>query len=178
MTTPTASQAPADRSPALADSLVDSLVTDHSKALVAYASKLLGDHHLAEDIVQEALIRAWPHTERLSSTQGSVRGWLLTVTRNLVIDRLRSPSSRYETVDAATDETPQRDHSEAVLAAVESARLLDQLSAEHRDVLVHTYLRGLTVEETARTLGVPAGTVKSRQHYALRKLRERFRLTG
>lgn len=155
--------------------LLDSLVAEHRKALITYAERLLGDHHLAEDIVQEALIRAWPHAERLHSTQGSVRGWLLTVTRNLVIDRLRSPSSRYETVvPAETHQRSQRDHADAVLASVESTRLLHQLSVEHREVLVHTYLRGRTVQETARILGVPAGTVKSRQHYALLKLRDRY----
>ena len=157
--------------------LLHSLVTDHSRALIAYAERLLGDHHLAEDIVQEALIRAMPHTERLYGTEGSVRGWLITVTRNLIIDRMRSPSSRYETMSAEIHDLSQRDHADAVVAAVESARLLRQLSAEHREVLIHTYLRGRSVQETAGILGVPAGTVKSRQHYALLKLRSRADLS-
>ena len=63
------------------------LVREHEKALLAYTEKLLNDHHLAEDIVQETLVRAWRHTDRLYDSEGSVRGWLLTVARNLVIDR-------------------------------------------------------------------------------------------
>ncbi|WP_405591535.1 sigma-70 family RNA polymerase sigma factor [Streptomyces sp. NBC_01190] len=162
-------------SPAHRSELLITLFVEHRKALTAYAERLLGDHHLAEDIAQEALIRAWPHTDRLYSTEGSIRGWLLKVTRNLVIDRLRSASVRYETIGSDSHEMTQRDHTDAVLASVESARLLRLLSHEHREVLVHTYLCGRTVQETAGILGVPAGTVKSRQHYALSKLRSRTR---
>ncbi|MFF2523356.1 sigma-70 family RNA polymerase sigma factor [Streptomyces liangshanensis] len=149
------------------------LVAEHGKALLAYAEKLLSDRHLAEDIVQETLIRAWHHTERLYSTDGSVRGWLLTVTRNLVIDRLRSAPNRYETVGTETQDLAQRDHADAVLASIDAVQMLRMLSTEHREVLVHTYICGRTVQETARILGIPAGTVKSRQHYALGSLRRR-----
>jgi RNA polymerase sigma-70 factor (ECF subfamily) len=165
--------APDASSRARQEHLLHVLMSEHTKALLSYAERLLSDRHLAEDIVQETLIRAWHHTERLYSTEGSVRGWLLTVTRNLVIDRLRSASSRYETVGADNQDVTQRDHADAVLASVEAVGLLRQLSAEHREVLVHTYLCGRTVQETAGILGVPVGTVKSRQHYALGNLRAR-----
>lgn len=52
---------------------------------------------------------------------------------------------------------------------------LDQLSPEHRDVLKELYYRQLSVAEAADSLGIPAGTVKSRAHYALKALREVFR---
>jgi RNA polymerase sigma-70 factor, ECF subfamily len=158
-------------SPTARPELLQEMVAEHRKALTVYAERLLGDHHLAEDIVQEALIRAWRHADRLCSTDGSVRGWLLKVTRNLVIDRMRSPSTRYETVARMPYDVVQPDSTDAVLASMESARLLRRLSREHREVLAHTYLCGRTVQETAEILGVPAGTVKSRQHYALVKLR-------
>ncbi|MDX3854575.1 sigma-70 family RNA polymerase sigma factor [Streptomyces sp. AK02-01A] len=169
--------APTASPTAAQDHLLHRLVADHGKALLAYAEKLLSDRHLAEDIVQETLIRAWRHTDRLYSTEGSVRGWLLTVARNLVIDRLRSAPSRYETVGAEGQDMAQRDHVDAVLASVDATGLLRLLSFEHREVLVHTYLCGRTVQETAGILGIPAGTVKSRQHYALSNLRLRV-LTG
>lgn len=51
---------------------------------------------------------------------------------------------------------------------------LDRLSPEHRDVLTELYYRQLSVAETADALGIPAGTVKSRSHYALKALREVF----
>ncbi|MBB4794616.1 sigma-70 family RNA polymerase sigma factor [Streptomyces nodosus] len=153
--------------------LLQRLVTDHTKALLAYAEKLLNDRHTAEDVVQETFIRAWPNAERLYSTQGSVRGWLLTVTRNLVVDRMRSAASRHETVGAEDLDAFQPDHADGILTTVEAVTLLRRLSHEHREVLLHTYLCGRTVKETARILGIPAGTVKSRQHYALSSLRSK-----
>jgi RNA polymerase sigma-70 factor (ECF subfamily) len=149
------------------------LVADHAKPLLAYVERLLHDRHMAEDVVQETLIRAWHHTDRLYGSEGSVRGWLLTVARNLAIDSVRSARFRHETLGAEEHDVYQADHAEAVGASVDARALLRHLSYEHREVLVHTYLCGRTVQETARILGVPAGTVKSRQHYALSALRTR-----
>ncbi|MGW5476470.1 sigma-70 family RNA polymerase sigma factor [Streptomyces sp. NPDC004008] len=149
------------------------LEADHGKPLLAYVERLLHDRHTAEDIVQETLIRAWHHTDRLYGSEGSVRGWLMTVAHNLAIDSVRSARSRYETVGGEQHDVHQADHADAVEASVDARALLRHLSYEHREVLVHTYLCGRTIQETARILGVPAGTVKSRQHYALSKLRTR-----
>jgi RNA polymerase sigma-70 factor (ECF subfamily) len=155
--------------------LLHALMLEHSQALLAYTETLLSDRHLAEDIVQETLIRAWRHAERLYSTEGSIRGWLLTVARNLVIDRSRSAASRHEAIGADHQDLLAPDHADTVLTYVEAIGLLRRLSREHREVLLHTYLRGKTVQETARILGIPAGTVKSRQHYALSSLRSQVR---
>ncbi|MFJ8364231.1 sigma-70 family RNA polymerase sigma factor [Streptomyces sp. NPDC093984] len=139
--------------------------------LLGYAEKLLKGRHTAEDIVQEALIRAWSHAERPYSTEGSVRSWLLTVTRNLVVDRTRSAWARHETVGAEHRDVTLPDHADAVLTSVQATALLRLLSPEHREVLLHTCLYDRTAQETARILGIPAGTVKSRRHHALNSLR-------
>lgn len=151
-------------------------MTDCSPGLLRQAERLLHDRQAAEDVVQEALLRAWTNAEKLCAREGSIRGWLYTVVRNLALDRLQSAAYRYESVGAEHLEVAQRDHADAVLAGVESVILLRQLSPEHREVLVHTYLYGRSVQETARLLGIPAGTVKSRQHYALSILRSRARV--
>ncbi|MEU1090777.1 sigma-70 family RNA polymerase sigma factor [Streptomyces sp. NPDC005576] len=156
--------------------LLQTLTSEHSKPLLAYAERILGDRHMAEDIVQETMIRAWRHSERLCANEGSVRGWLLTVARNLAIDRVRSAYFRHESPGTEHRGVLQNDHADGVTAAVDAAALLRHLSEEHQEVLVHTYLHDKTVQETARILGIPAGTVKSRQHYALRQLRHRVRV--
>ncbi|MCX5355703.1 sigma-70 family RNA polymerase sigma factor [Streptomyces mirabilis] len=151
-------------------------MAQHRSSLVAYAEHMLLDRHLAEDVVQEAFIRAWHHAEKLRTGEGSVRNWLLKVTRNLVIDRARSAAVRYESVMEELRDLPEPDHSDEVLASQEALALLRGLSSEHREVLVHVCLYGFTVRETARRLGIPPGTVKSRQHYALNILRRRVGL--
>ncbi|WP_436523604.1 sigma-70 family RNA polymerase sigma factor [Actinoplanes sp. HUAS TT8] len=154
-------------------SQVDALVAEHGPALLGYVRTLVNDHYLAEDIVQETLIRAWRHSERLFSNEGSVRGWLLTVARNLAIDWLRSAANRHESpaVQDGDADRAEPDHAEAIVATAEVTTLLRRLSTEHRTVLLHTTMAGRTAAETASLLGVPVGTIKSRQHYALNVLR-------
>lgn len=155
--------------------LPQALAADHTKPLLAYVERMLGDRHMAEDIVQETLIRAWHRSDRLCANEGSMRGWLLTVARNLAIDRIRSAYFRHESPGAEHQGTLQNDHADTVASSVDVVALLRHLSREHQEVLVHIYLHDRTVQETAHLLGVPAGTVKSRQHYALRQLRNRVR---
>nr|WTA65696.1 hypothetical protein OHB51_24745 [Micromonospora sp. NBC_00855] len=65
----------------------------------------------------------------------------------------------------------QPDHADAAVATAEAIALLRQLSEEHRAVLLHTYLAGRTTHQTARVLGVPVRTVRSRHRHALSTLR-------
>lgn len=152
--------------------LLGTIMREHRDGLVSYAEKMLGDHGLAEDIVQETIIRAWRNIDRLAGMEGSVRGWLFTVTRHLVIDWVRKPHARREVVGVTYGEpASSTDSAEAVHDALAVRPLLRRLSPEHRAVLVHVYLCDRSIKETAGILGVPTGTVKSRQHNALRKLR-------
>ncbi|WP_086824743.1 sigma-70 family RNA polymerase sigma factor [Streptomyces sp. NRRL B-24572] len=152
--------------------LLRTIMREHRDGLVSYAEKMLGDHGLAEDIVQETIIRAWRNSDRLLGTEGSVRGWLFTVTRHLVIDWVRKPHARREVVGVTySDPVSNIDGVEAVHDALVVRPLLRGLSPEHRAVLVHIYLCDRSIKETAGILGVPTGTVKSRHHHALRRLR-------
>ncbi|MGW0853674.1 sigma-70 family RNA polymerase sigma factor [Streptomyces sp. NPDC002690] len=156
--------------------LLGAIMREHRDGLVSYAEKMLGDHGLAEDIVQETTIRAWRNIDRLLGMDGSVRGWLFTVTRHLVIDWVRKPHARREVVGVAYNDPASRtDSTERVHDTLVAKPLLRRLSPEHRAVLVHIYLCDRSIQETAGILGVPTGTVKSRQHNALRKLRSAVR---
>jgi RNA polymerase sigma-70 factor, ECF subfamily len=66
-----------------AELVVRAVYAEHGRAMRAYATRLLGDPVAAEDIVQEALVRLWRNPQVLHNGKGSVRGWLLTVVRNL-----------------------------------------------------------------------------------------------
>jgi RNA polymerase sigma-70 factor (ECF subfamily) len=154
------------------EAIVRSLYEQHGRALLAYATRLTGDRAAAEDVVQETLVRAWKHSATLTEERGSVRGWLLTVARNIVTDRARARAARPQEV-AESPATPpvERDHSQHVVDSVVVLDALDRVSPEHRDVLVELYYRGRSVNEAASALGIPPGTVKSRSYYALRALR-------
>jgi RNA polymerase sigma-70 factor (ECF subfamily) len=157
---------------AVDEALIRSLFEEHGRMLLAYATRLTGDRALAEDVVQETLVRAWKHPEVLGNGKGSVRGWLLTVARNIVTDRARARAARPPEVAENPAAAPvERDHAEHVVNSMVVLEALDTLSAEHREVLVEIYYRGRSMVETAQVLGIPPGTVKSRCYYALRALR-------
>ena len=155
------------------EALVRALYEEHGRALLAYATRLTRDRAAAEDVVQETLMRAWRHPEVLVNGRGSVRGWLLTVARNLVTDRIRARAARPTEV-AESDSQPaavDRDHADAVVDSVVVLGAMDTLSDEHRVVLEEVYFRGRSIAEAAEVLSIPPGTVKSRCYYALRTLR-------
>lgn len=154
------------------EALITAVHAEHGRALLAYATRLTGDRASAEDVVQETLVRVWRHPDVLVNGRGSVRGWLLTVVRNIVIDRARARSSRpTEVADDLVAAPVAPDHAAGVVDSLTVLAALEQLSPEHRGVLAHLYFAGRSLDETARVLGVPPGTVRSRSHYALRALR-------
>lgn len=161
------------------EALVRSVFEEHGRALLAYVSRLLGDKQAAEDIVQETLVRAWRNPDVLLNGKGSVRGWLLTVARNLVVDRVRAQAARpIEVPESPTDSRCARDHAESVVDSLIVMDALDQLSDDHRAVLVEIYFKGSSVSEVAAALGIPPGTVRSRAYYALRSLRDGIAARG
>jgi RNA polymerase sigma-70 factor (ECF subfamily) len=155
------------------EALVRSLFAEHGRAMLGYATQLTRDRAAAEDVVQEALVRAWRHPDSLVNGKGSVRGWLLTVVRNIVTDQIRARNARaIEVREGHREAAVEDDYTDQILTSMVVMDALSRLSAEHRAVLEQVYLLGKTVAETAETLGIPPGTVKSRTYYALRALRE------
>jgi RNA polymerase sigma-70 factor, ECF subfamily len=146
---------------------------EHAGALWAFCLHLTGnDRAHAEDVAQETLLRAWRNAAVLEESRGSVRSWLFTVARNIVIDEWRSKKVRREIpVDDLTDLSGVEDRTDELLLSWVVAEALTQLSEEHRAVLLECYYRGRSVADASRRLGIPEGTVKSRTHYALRALK-------
>jgi RNA polymerase sigma-70 factor (ECF subfamily) len=152
---------------------------EHAHALWSYVVGLTGgDRGRAQDVVQETLLRAWRNLAQLEQVGGSGRGWLFTVAKRIVIDEWRAASRRPAVV---TDHLPEQLVADTAQQTVDRLLVLSALrtlSTEHRQVLFECYFRGASVAEAAETLGVPAGTVKSRTHYALHAMRQAIDAMG
>jgi RNA polymerase sigma-70 factor (ECF subfamily) len=151
---------------------IRALHDEHARHLWGYALRFTGgDHGRAQDAVQETLLRAWRHSDALDPARGSPRAWLFTTMRNVLIDDWRSRSGRPEVVIDEVPEPPTQDDADRAVQSWLLGDALRQLSPAHRDVIVERFYHDRTVREAADRLGVPAGTVKSRTHHALRALK-------
>ncbi|MFD8088173.1 sigma-70 family RNA polymerase sigma factor [Kitasatospora sp. NPDC059722] len=132
-----------------------------------------GDRGKAEDILQETLLRAWQNPEALKAGPEHSRPWLFTVARRIAIDHYRMAASRApEALGESVDDRPvAEDPYERVVASRDIALALRRVQKHHREVLVELHLKDRSVVEAAAKLGVPPGTVKSRNFYAIRAMR-------
>ncbi|MFI8527565.1 sigma-70 family RNA polymerase sigma factor [Promicromonospora sukumoe] len=147
--------------------LIELIEREHVPALLAYVTRFAKDSAVAEDVVQETLVRAWRHRAALVADQGSLRGWLVTVARNVAIDNFR----RTRTVDADVPDVPVGDHAVAVTERIALASALRRLRPHHREVLYRLYYEDRSVAQTAEGLGLAEGTVNALRRHALRALR-------
>jgi RNA polymerase sigma-70 factor (ECF subfamily) len=134
-----------------------------------YASRLSANREDAEDLLQEALTRAFRKLHTLRD-EAKFRSWLLCIMRHQFIRRRRRPSlatCQYELPVAAAGDNPAPG-TELMVAA------LNQLPREQAEVLVLFYLEGFTIRETARVLGISPAAARQRLYRARGALRGRF----
>jgi RNA polymerase sigma-70 factor (ECF subfamily) len=134
----------------------------------------------AEDVAQEALLRAYRHFDRLRD-RNRFRAWLVRIAFRLALDRLRSKkrSEVRDTLWSQPEHRPPAATAEDLAASNEFQahldRALEELPEKLRLVLLLAALEGHTIEEIARMVGISTGTVKSRIFYARKQLAEKLR---
>lgn len=146
----------------------------YARRLQAVARRVVVDPHLAEEAVQEAFTRAWRACATFDPAEGPLYPWLVTITRNVAIDLVKARTRRPPLAGSPTNvdaQTPVGTHEELLLLRDELRMALGSLRSEHRHAVVETILRDRAHTDVAQELGIPAGTVRSRAHYALRRLR-------
>ena len=134
----------------------------------------------AEDVAQDALLRAYRNFERLRD-RNRFRGWLVRISFRLALDRLRSAKRREQrdTLWSQPAHLPPPETAESIAVANQFQghleRALEELPEKLRLVLLLSAMEGYTIDEIAVMVGVPIGTVKSRIFIARKKLAEKLR---
>lgn len=146
----------------------------HHRAVFTFLVHLTSARHAAEDLLQEAFLRAWRGRARYRAS-GEFRAWLFTIARRLAVDRFRRAGPVWEENPAALEtaasvEAPDR-RAEARDELAKLQRALDQLPPAQREVILLARLAGSGAEEIARVTGSTPGAVRVQLHRALLRLR-------
>ena len=153
---------------------------EHAAALFSFVLRYVDDRDRARDVVQETLLRAWRHLDRIDPRLGDPRSYLYTVARNVVTDQWRAAERRPRLVwdDTAVEAAADDDGLDAAVQGWMVAEGVQRLSPGHQAVIAAVYYQGRSVAEAAAVLGLPEGTIKSRCFYAVRALRAIFEEMG
>jgi RNA polymerase sigma factor (sigma-70 family) len=155
----------------------EAFVGRFQRRVFGLALTMTGDRRTAEDVAQEALLRAWRHGATYDARRGSVATWLLTITRNLAIDSMRVRRPTTMDPDAFGDllvPSTERDPGDLAGATDDARRVhaaVAVLPEDQRRAIVLAGLLGRSAREVAEIEGIPLGTAKTRIRTAMLRLR-------
>jgi RNA polymerase sigma-70 factor (ECF subfamily) len=144
------------------------------RPLFGYLMKLVRERDLAEDVMSETMLEVWRQAGRFEG-RSAVRTWIFSIAHHRAVSRFRK--RKESTLDddyAATiaDDAPMPDQrAQTVGMSRLLARLMEQLTFEHREIINLAYYQELSVQEIADALGLPPNTVKTRMFYARQRLK-------
>lgn len=146
----------------------------YGPALYGLLRRLLRDEALAEDILQEGLVKIWEGFSAYDPHKGGLFPWALRLCRNLALDQLRSRRAHQarQTQPLADNSALTPSNPSFQPEHVGLRELVAQLPSPQRRLLELLYLQGYTMSEAAQELAVPLGTIRSRARAALRTLRQ------
>jgi len=159
----------------------------YSRLLYSVVYRMISDHQVAEDLLQETFVSVWQNAGSYSSQSGAVRSWLVAIIRHRAIDYLRKMRSRQDFKTTPIDELEYDDELatpdvwEEAWRSMQGAQIrnaLKLLSAEQRMVIELAYFQGWTHVEIAEGHHIPLGTVKARMRLGLLRLRKIFEQMG
>ena len=151
------------------------LYAHYERVAYGLALRVIGDRHLAEDAVVEAMVTVWRSAARFDRGRGTARTWILTIVHRRAVDVVRREERRRSDPIEGVEEGSDASAEQAAWLRLERERVqvaLRQLPDPQREALELAYYGGFTQSELADRLGQPLGTIKSRMFAGLSRLRE------
>lgn len=155
-----------------------SLFEHFAPRIKAMMLKSGADEALADDLVQDVMMKIWRKADQFVGRKGSAAAWVFTIARNARIDKLRRKNAQpYKDIDDIEIAGDQEDVEELTARREYAERIhqaLEQLPEEQREIVRLAYIADVPHTAIAQKLNLPLGTVKSRMRLAYGKLRTRL----
>ena len=178
-TPPAAEAALVERLRARDQSAMTEFYDRYSGALFGVINRIVKDEEEAEDVLQEALVKIWHSMAGYDNTKGRLFTWVVNISRNLAIDKIRSRQHRVGSRTQGLDDSlaAQRQAAPDTFRPehVGLQEITSKLVPEQRQVIDLLYFGGFTQSEAAEELNLPLGTVKTRARTALKILAKLIR---
>ncbi|TKK67522.1 sigma-70 family RNA polymerase sigma factor [Ilyomonas limi] len=150
------------------------LYDHYSKALFIVIKQIIPQQEIAEDILQETFVKVWQNIHTYDGSRGRLYTWMLSIARNLSIDRTRSKEFNKQSKTGALQENvyTSAPTEESRVTDVGLKKVLNSIPEENARLIDLAYFKGYTQEEIAKILVIPVGTVKTRMRSAIASLRK------
>lgn len=156
----------------------EQLIRRHQARLRLYLRSLTGNAAIADELAQDSLLKVHRSLSQFKF-QSSFKTWLMRIARNTFLDHVRLASHVADSQRVSDEahgsaiEVPLTQGTEHdLMLAIDIERSMQRLSSAEREVIAHCYFADLSMDETAKILGMPLGTVKTHSQRGLKKLRD------
>lgn len=147
----------------------------YSKSLFSIITNLIKDREEAEDVLQEVFVKIWKNIETYNQSKGRLYTWMLNITRNTAIDKLRSKGFNNSQKNLSSDNFVNLlDDSNKLTNMIDSIGLRDfvkKLKPKCIQLIDLLFFKGFTQQEASEELEIPLGTVKTQNRMCMNDLR-------
>ena len=147
----------------------------YSKSLFSIITNLIKDREEAEDVLQEVFVKIWKNIETYNQSKGRLYTWMLNITRNTAIDKLRSKGFNNSQKNLSSDNFVHlSDDSNRLTNKIDSIGLKDfvnKLKPKCIQLIDLLFFKGYTQQEASEELAIPLGTVKTQNRMCINDLR-------
>ena len=149
----------------------------YSQLVFNLANKIVKDSDYAGEVMQSVFIQIWNKSSSYNEKKGAVSTWIINITRNKSIDLLRRTKKDKLNIYIEFDELESPNNYDTTISEINERnnvikKVMGEIPEEQRAIIEMIYLEGYTQKEVSEKLNIPLGTVKTRIHLGIAKLRD------
>ena len=155
------------------------LYDNYSAAIYGIILRIVATEEIAEDVMQEAFVKIWKNFSQYDAGKGKLFTWMVNLSRNLAIDKVRSKdfsnANKNQSLDNIVSFVDFKSNTSQNPDVIGLKKLVEELDPEQKKLIDLLYFGGFTQAEVSEKLGIPLGTVKTRLRMAIIELRTYFK---